>query len=250
MDPRPAPLTSSDLGRSPLALLVDRDVDTRNMYAEYLRLSVCDIDEADDGREALAMAIAHHPDVIITETRLPGINGFDLCRLLREDESTRGIPIVFVTGDAFATDVKRAETAGADSVLVKPCLPEHLANEIRRLLHDSRHLREQARAVRDKISDQMSRSQGVLNHSRPTFRRTLLNRAHNRRDTLDPPAAPPALTCPACDHPLTYVRSHIGGVNEHHAEQWDYYDCGAGCGTFQYRQRTRKLRRIADRPVD
>jgi len=84
MDPRPAPLTSPDLGRSPLALLVDRDVDTRKMYAEYLRLSVCDIDEADDGREALAMAIAHHPDVIITETRLPGINGFDLCRLLRE----------------------------------------------------------------------------------------------------------------------------------------------------------------------
>ena len=74
MDPRPAPLTSPDLGRSPLALLVDRDVDTRKMYAEYLRLSVCDIDEADDGREALAMAIAHHPDVIITETRLPGIN--------------------------------------------------------------------------------------------------------------------------------------------------------------------------------
>jgi CheY-like chemotaxis protein len=244
MGPRPAPLISSDLGRSPLALLVDRDVDTRKMYAEYLCLSVCDIDEAEDGREALAMAIAHHPDVIVTETRLPGINGFDLCRLLREDASTRGTPIVFVTGDAFAADVERAETAGADSVLVKPCLPERLASEIRRLLHDSRHLREQARAVRDKISNQLSRSEKVRNRSRETFRRTLLNRAHNRRDTPDPPAPPPALMCPLCEHPMTYVRSHIGGVNERNAEQWDYFECRAGCGTFQYRQRTRKLRRV------
>jgi CheY-like chemotaxis protein len=165
--------SSSDLGRSPLALLVDRDDDTRKMYAEYLRLSVCDIDEAEDGREALAMAITHHPDVIITETRLPGINGFDLCRLLKEDESTRGIPVVFVTADAFATDVKRAETAGADSVLVKPCLPERLAGEIRRLLHDSPHLREQAREVRDKISDQPGRSEEVRNRRRATFRRTV-----------------------------------------------------------------------------
>src|SRR5690349_15896226 len=113
-----------------LALLVDRDPDTRQMYAEFLRQSQCEIDEAEDGREALAKALAHHPDIIVTETRLPGINGFDLCRLLRDDEMTREIPIVFVTGDAYAQDVKHAESAGADAVLVKPCLPEKLATEI------------------------------------------------------------------------------------------------------------------------
>src|SRR5438034_3312252 len=85
---------------TPLALLVDRDPDTRKMYAEYLRLSTpCDIDEAEDGREALAKAMTRHPDVIVTETRLPGINGFDLCTLLRRDTSTSAIPIIFVTGD-------------------------------------------------------------------------------------------------------------------------------------------------------
>src|SRR5690349_114225 len=62
---------------APLALLVDRDLDTRRMYAEYLRLSGCAVEEAEDGREALAKAISHHPNVIVTETRLPGINGFD-----------------------------------------------------------------------------------------------------------------------------------------------------------------------------
>src|ERR1700737_4800962 len=110
----------------PLALLVDRDPDTRKMYAEFLRLSACEVEEAEDGREALAKAIARHPDVVVTETRLPGINGFDLCQLLRRDPSTTRIPIVFVTGDAFEGDVRRAERAGADAVLTKPCLPEKL----------------------------------------------------------------------------------------------------------------------------
>ena len=64
--------------RAPLTLLVDRDADTRRMYAEFLILSSCSIEEAEDGREALAKAIARRPDIVVTETRLPGINGYDL----------------------------------------------------------------------------------------------------------------------------------------------------------------------------
>ena len=41
-----------------------------------------------------------------------------------------------------------------------------------------------------------------------------------------------------------YRRSHVGGVSSKHSEQWDYFDCEAGCGTFQYRTRTRKLRKV------
>jgi CheY-like chemotaxis protein len=241
----PAPLASPHIGQLPLALLVDGDRDTRTLYSEYLlRLSVCNSDEAADGREALAKAITGHPDVVVTETRLPGMNGFDLCRLLREDASTRTIPIVFVTGYAFEADVKRAAAAGADAVLVKPCLPEQLAGEICRLLRESDELRERARAVRDKVAVQLNRSAQLLDRSREVSRRTMLSRAYNRRDTTDPPNPPPALDCPACDQLLQYTRSHIGGVNERNAEQWDYFECAAGCGTFQYRQRTRKLRRV------
>src|SRR5438552_2208821 len=136
-------LVTTAADHAPLALLVDRDPDTRKMYAEYLRLSAaCDTDEAEDGREALVKAMTRHPDVIVTETRLPGINGFDLCTLLRRDTSTSGIPIIFVTGDAFEADVRRAERAGADAFLPKPCLPEKLAGEIRRVLHESMELRQ------------------------------------------------------------------------------------------------------------
>jgi CheY-like chemotaxis protein len=235
---------SAALGHVPLALLVDRDPDTRRMYAQYLQLSACDVDEAEDGREALAKAIARHPDVVVTETRLPGINGFDLCQLLRRDPSTTKISIVFVTGDAFEADLRRAERSGADAVLIKPCLPDKLIAEIRRVLRQSAELRMRGTTTRAKFAEQAERSQVLIGRAHGNMRRVMLSRAHKRADTTEPPTVPPALICPECDLPLKYLHSHVGGVSARHPEQWDYFECTAGCGTFQYRERTRKLRKV------
>jgi CheY-like chemotaxis protein len=230
---------------SPLALIAERDPDTRTLYAEYLLLSSCTIEQADDGRDALAKALARCPDVIVTDTRLPGISGFDLCKLLREDRATRSTAIVVVTGDALERDIHRAQWAGADSVLVKPCLPETLLAEIARVLDLSVELRERARRIRAKSVEQVGRATALIERIDVSRIHMTLARAHDRRDTAHPPIAPPPLVCPSCDLALRYQRSHIGGVSARHSEQWDYYDCPNGCGTFQYRQRTRKLRRVA-----
>jgi two-component system, chemotaxis family, response regulator PixH len=227
-----------------LALLADRDADTRLMYAEYLRQLTYEIDEAEDGREALAKAISRHPTVIVTETRLPGMSGYELCRLLRNDPVTILIPIIVVTGDAFPSDVTCAEAAGADAVLVKPCLPERLAAEMRRVRSQSSELRARGRAARENFAAQVTRSDELIARSQANGRRVMLSRAHPRRDTTGPPTPPPALVCPACLQPLRYVKSHIGGVSERYREQWDYFECARGCGTFQYRPRTRKVRRV------
>jgi len=235
------PLPAAWTSHPPLALIVDRDADTRKLYVEYLKLSACSVDEAEDGREALAKAIARQPDIIVTEARLPGIDGVVLCDLLRHDKTTCNIPILCVTGDARQAD--RAQTVGADAVLVKPCLPEHILREIHRLLDQSAELRQRSRALREQLSAQIERNDdacnraGVINH-------TTLSRSYQRIETTEPPATPPALVCPNCDHPLRYLRSHVGGVSARHPEQWDYFDCGNGCGTFQFRQRTRRLRKI------
>lgn len=228
----------------PFALLVDHDPDTRKMYAEYLKLSSCQTDEAEDGREALAKALTRHPDVIVTEMRLPGMSGLDLCALLRRDDSTRAIPIVVVTADPFEENIRRLKDAGADVVLVKPCLPETLVSEISRVLEVSAELRERGGALREKFVRQAAYSDVLIERTKEQQRRMMLSRAHNRRTTTDPPAGPPALVCPRCDLQLLYQHSHIGGVSERHAEQWDYFECSSGCGTFQYRHRTRKLRKV------
>jgi DNA-binding response OmpR family regulator len=243
------PLTSltpllADTDKPLVALLVDRDADTRRMYAEYLKRSSCIIEEADDGRAALAKAISGRPDIIVTETQLPGMSGFDLCSILRRDATTRAIPIVVVTSDAFEVDMARVWRAGADAILIKPCLPEALLAEMRNLLQQSASLRERASAIRERMRGQLAKSDRLIEHSRAVVRRQMLSSAHSRHETTTPPIRPPALVCPSCDQPLRYLRSHIGGVSARQPEQWDYFECIGGCGELQYRERTRKLRKV------
>jgi CheY-like chemotaxis protein len=228
-----------------LVLIADRDADTRHMYAEYLRFASCDSDEAEDGREALAKALSRHPDVIVTDTRLPIISGYEVCHLLKHDRATRTIPIIVVTGDAYPADVARARSAGANSVLLKPCLPDVLAVEIRRQVQEAREPGRHISTVPriERTFEGTKPSEGTDS----TRQRLTMSRAHLRRETDMPPAVPPAMVRPRCDQFLMYERSHVGGVSERYPEQWDYDTCRKGCGTFQYRHRTRSCGRPPDK---
>lgn len=227
----------------PLVLLVDQDADTRSMYVEHLRQRPAyDLDEADDGRDALAKAIARNPSVIITELRLPGINGLELCRLLRNDPITRATPIVVVTADARECDIQLAEAAGATTVFVKPCLPERLTAEVDRLLAASADLLDRSHAVRGRAPAELAESAGLTGPAADSRRsRAVLSHMHQRGDTLNPPVPPPTLMCASCMRPLRYVQSHVGGVNARFPEQWDYFECPACRNLLEYRHRTRKL---------
>lgn len=234
-----------DVAPARYALIVDADDDTRQMYAEYLKLSAWEIDEASDGREALAKAISHPPDIVVTETHLPGISGYDLCSLLREDPVTAGILLVVVTADVRAVDRERAMDSGADLVLTKPCLPDYLVSEIGRLSERSSELRRRSATIRRQIGPQLSRAEDVLKRAEETLRRHGRKKSGRPRNAIIVPSPPLSLCCPTCQRQLSYQRSHVGGVGPRYPEQWDYYECGNGCGTFQYRIRTRKLRRVS-----
>jgi CheY-like chemotaxis protein len=216
----------------PMVLIVDQDDDNRAMYGQYMKAANWIVEEAADGRDALAKALALRPELIVTEIRLPGIDGFELCKLLRSDFATRAIPIVVVTGDAYTRDLKMALNAGATSVLLKPCVPEAVLTEAVRLLE----------AVRE-AGTPPAGTPPADTEPREGPRRGL-SRSHLRGETAAPPALPPGLICPQCDCPLDYKSSQVGGVSARNAEQWDYFVCEHGCGTFQYRQRTRKLRKV------
>jgi CheY-like chemotaxis protein len=217
----------------PIALIIDQDADTRQLYSHVLVAARFEVEEADEGREALAKALSSHHDVIVTETRLPGIDGCQLCGLLRRDPATRNIPILVVTGEAHPREIERAERAGANAVLVKPCLPEALLAAIRH-----------AMAAADADGSTMTAIEHAPGVPLLDGRGLTKSRAYARGHTIAPPHAPPVLVCPTCDQPLVYQHSYIGGVSAAHPEQWDQFECRAGCGTFQYRQRTRQLRRL------
>jgi CheY-like chemotaxis protein len=224
-----------------LALLVHSDPDAYRQYADALTRSAWLIEVADDGRDALAKVFARRPDVVIAATQVAGINGFDLCALLREDVATRAIAIVLLANESSTTDAARARSVGADTLLQKSCPPETLVAEINRLVGLSGELRERARLLRDRLFGLFAGDE--VPPGRPRPRRRMLSSEHTRRDTTTPPIPPPRLTCPRCEQPLRYVRSHIGGVTARNAEQWDYFECPRD-GSFQYRVRTGKLRRV------
>jgi CheY-like chemotaxis protein len=214
-------------------LVVDPDDDARALYRMSLQLNGCSVVEAADGRDALTKALMQPPALVLTEVRLPFLDGCALCDILRRDRATARIPILVVTADARPTTAERARTAGAGAVLVKPTTPERLLAETARLL-DSREV----------IGASTEAAPALIDSSpaRPSSPR--MSKSFARFMTTAPPMAPPQLVCPSCDQPLTYEHSHIGGVSARNAEQWDQYICPAACGTFQYRHRTRKLRHI------
>jgi CheY-like chemotaxis protein len=209
------------------------------MYVESMKLANWAVVEATDGPEALAVALSRRPDVIVADSHLPGISGYELCDLLGRDLATRAIPIVLVTSDVMARELEHARTSGATSVMTKPCPPDTLLTEAVRLLEVSRAPRDCSAVAGDLAT---AGSERRSPESNPRSHR--LSRTHLRGETDVPPASPPQLICPDCDRPLDYKSSQVGGVSVRNAEQWDYFICGAGCGTFQYRQRTRKVRKV------
>src|SRR5437899_7234123 len=118
----------------PRVLLVDDYPDAREMYTEYLEFSGFEVVEAGNGIEALQRAIDAAPDIILMDLSLPVMDGWEATRRLKADKRTASIPVVALTGHALAGISEGAKRAGCDAFVTKPCLPEDLVKEIRRIL--------------------------------------------------------------------------------------------------------------------
>jgi CheY-like chemotaxis protein len=122
----------------PLVLIVEDDLSTRIMYREYLQHDGFRTVDAHNGYQALEKARDCHPNAVLTDLAVPGMDGFEFCRALRESPSTRTIPILAVTGHSeYLVDPQRFTQAGIAHVLIKPCAPDVIAYELRRLLGDA-----------------------------------------------------------------------------------------------------------------
>ena len=118
----------------PRVLIVDDDRDTREMYSECLRADGFELRTACNGKDAIRAARTFLPSVIVTDLRLSGgIDGVELTRQLRADNRTEEIRIIMLTGATFGEERARAEASGIDAFVIKPCLPNALASEIRRV---------------------------------------------------------------------------------------------------------------------
>ena len=107
-------------------LVVDDNVDAADSVAEAIRESGDDVAVVHDGTSALAEAHAFCPSVVVLDLDLPGIDGYEVARRLRAEDSLHALRLVALTGYGQQADKKRADDAGFDAYLVKPASFEEL----------------------------------------------------------------------------------------------------------------------------
>jgi two-component system response regulator MprA len=117
-----------------LVLIVERDGQARELESRLLREAGLRVDVAPDGESALEKARALHPDLVVSEILIPKLDGLALCRQLKSEPSTAGIPVLVISVLAAAS---RARHAGADGFLLKPLSQERLLGEVARLVPTS-----------------------------------------------------------------------------------------------------------------
>jgi len=112
-------------------LVVDDDVKTVELVKLYLNRDGYRVLTAYDGVEALRLAREGHPDLIVLDLMLPGINGLEVCRTLREESD---VPIIMLTARTTDEDKLAGLELGADDYVTKPFSPRELAARVRAVL--------------------------------------------------------------------------------------------------------------------
>lgn len=113
-------------------LVVDDEWELRNLLTEFLTGEGYDVIQASNGEEALELAEKEEPQVILLDVKMPGIDGIEVCRRLKEEDKTRFIPVIMVT--ALEDRDVDAFVEGADDFVTKPFILIELSFRVRSML--------------------------------------------------------------------------------------------------------------------
>jgi DNA-binding response OmpR family regulator len=118
----------------PVILAADDDDDILQLVVFRLERSGYTVLQAHDGEEALRLALEQKPDLAVLDVMMPKMDGFEVTRRLRADESTKRMPIIMLTARAQDSDVEDGFDAGADDYLRKPFSPGELRARVQAIL--------------------------------------------------------------------------------------------------------------------
>ena len=111
-------------------LVVDDDQDIRELVSWKLQAAGFEVIGEADGEAGLAAALALRPDLVLLDWMMPRLSGLEVCRALRDEPATSGVPVIMLTAKAQEGDVQRGFAAGADDYIVKPFSPRELVSRV------------------------------------------------------------------------------------------------------------------------
>jgi CheY-like chemotaxis protein len=114
-------------------LIVDDEPNVRRLSRTILskKFDVC---EAEDGKQAVEIANAQQPDVILMDMMMPKMDGLTACHMIRKDPATKSIPIIMVTAIGFELNIKLSQQMGANGYVTKPFSSQELLAKIGQVL--------------------------------------------------------------------------------------------------------------------
>ncbi len=116
-------------------LVAEDERDIRELVAFSLRgLGGFDVTQAANGAEAVERAQAEPPDLILMDVRMPRMTGYDACKILKENDSTKSIPVIFLSAKGQDQEIQQGLAAGAEEYILKPFAPDELVNQVRGVL--------------------------------------------------------------------------------------------------------------------
>lgn len=115
-------------------LIADDNKHIRLLVGATLKVRDYEVLEAEDGEEAIEMAVSQQPDLIVLDVMMPKMDGFEVLRLLRKRPETKGVPIVMLTTAAQEADQIRGWDGGVDEYMTKPFNPSALIEIVERCL--------------------------------------------------------------------------------------------------------------------
>jgi two-component system phosphate regulon response regulator PhoB len=115
-------------------LVIDDEKDIVSLLRYHLEKAGFQCLEGPDGVAALRLVHEHHPDLLILDLMLPGMDGLEVCRYLRQDAATARLPILMLTAKAEEVDRVVGLEVGADDYVVKPFSPRELVARVRAIL--------------------------------------------------------------------------------------------------------------------
>ncbi|HEY2982364.1 MAG TPA: response regulator [Anaerolineales bacterium] len=115
-------------------LIAEDEPDIRELVAFTLRFAGYEVVVAQNGEEAVQLAVRELPDMALMDVRMPRMTGYDACRAIKAHPELKDMPVVFLSAKGQEAEIESGLEAGAEEYLLKPFAPDQLIERVRAIL--------------------------------------------------------------------------------------------------------------------